>query len=84
MDQQSRQQEQQQLQFYAAQESSFERPVEVEKSPLPVRRPTKALEIVDPKTNQAIQLAPASSTVAGMPVVFIYNSAVASCFFGGQ
>eukprot|EP00668_Euglena_longa_P004239 GGOE01004971.1.p1 GENE.GGOE01004971.1~~GGOE01004971.1.p1 ORF type:complete len:513 (-),score=83.49 GGOE01004971.1:886-2253(-) len=64
MDQQSRQQEQQHLQLYATQQSSFERPAEVEKSPLPVRRPTKALEIVDPKTNQVIQLTQLLSTSA--------------------
>jgi hypothetical protein len=55
------QQDPQKLQFYANQESSFERPSE-KAAPLPARRPTKALEIVDPKTNSVINPAKETGT----------------------
>jgi hypothetical protein len=52
------QQDHQRLQRYINQESSYEHPSE-KPNPLPVRRPTKALEIVDPKTNAVVDTGPA-------------------------
>jgi len=54
----ARQQDHQRLQRYVDQESSYEHPPE-KPNPLPVRRPTKALEIVDPKTNAVVETGPA-------------------------